>query len=308
MIRLRRGGKFLGTGFGLTKMANLDRGAYDSDKLHEFDADEMVDDGETSRLPLLVLIALVVLAAFGGVVWLAYMQGVEKGRADTPKIIVAQSHPATPKIAPSPYAGLNIYQPSTPAGSAAKITDAIPPPPAPLAAAHPSNVPPPPAPLVAAHPANSPPVLRPSAAVKQEPPPPVPTVLNSRTAQAAAQKPVTEPAPAPPPKKTEPAQETPPAQPAAATDTTSSEPVVAGGGVLLQIGSYKSQSEAMHSWSAFRARHAIAAGYRPDIQKVTLGAKGTWYRLRLGSFADKKSAIEVCEKLKSNGADCLVAR
>src|ERR1700678_2472159 len=119
-------------------MANLDRGAYDADKLHDFDVDEMENDGEKSRLPLLVLIALVVLAAFGGVVWLAYSQGVERGRTEAPKTIVAQSHPSAPKIAPSPYAGLNIYQPSTSSASGSENKDTVPPPPTPLAAARPA--------------------------------------------------------------------------------------------------------------------------------------------------------------------------
>ena len=82
-------------------MANLDRGAYEADKLHEFDVDETGEDTERSRLPLLVMIALLVLAAFGGVVWLAYSQGVERGRADAPRIIVAQSRPAPVKAAPA---------------------------------------------------------------------------------------------------------------------------------------------------------------------------------------------------------------
>ena len=64
----------------------------------------------------------------------------------------------------------------------------------------------------------------------------------------------------------------------------------------------------MQSWNAFKARHSVASGYQPDIQKVALGAKGVWYRLRLGGIADKKAAIELCEKLKAQGASCLVAR
>jgi cell division protein FtsN len=281
-------------------MANLDRGAYDSDKLHDFDAEQVEDDSEKSRLPLLVLIALIVLGAFGGVVWLAYTQGVERGRADAPKIIVAQSRHAAPKIAPSPYAGLNIYQPSTTAASGSENADTVPPPPKPLAATHPDN---------------SPPALRPSAAAKQEPPLPAPTVLNSRSIQASAQHPAVqaEAAPAIAPEKTVPAQVPPPPRTTTAADTTSTEApttenTVKSGSVLLQIGSYKSDSEAMQSWNAFKSRHSVAAGYRPNIQKVALGAKGTWYRLRLGAFADKQSAIGLCEKLKAQGASCLVAR
>jgi len=274
-------------------MANLDRGAYEVDKLHDFDVEEM-DDSEKSRLPLLVLIALVVLCAFGGVVWLAYTQGVERGRADAPKIIVAQAHPAAPKIAPSPYAGLNIYQPPAPVASNNENADAVPPPPVPLAAAHP---------------AGNPPALRPSAASKPElPPPPVPTVLNSKLVQTTVQQsPAPKPTAAPVPEKTE-APPPPPRSTTVAPDTATGQPVAATGGALLQIGSYKSSAEAMQSWNAFKARHAIAAGYRPDVQKVALGAKGIWYRLRLGGLADKNAAIELCEKLKAQGASCLIAR
>jgi hypothetical protein len=274
-------------------MANLDRGAYDSDKLRDFEADEMDDDSEKSRLPLLVLIALVVLGAFGGVVWLAYTQGVERGRADVPRIVVAQSRPATSKAAVSPYGGLNIYQPSTPAASDSQNTDTVPPPPTPLAAAH----------L-----ASPPPALRPSAASKQEPPLPTPTVAVSHPVQSPAPQRIAQQSVAPAPKEAEAAQTPPPAQPSAAPDTSSLETPQKSGDVLLQIGSYKSDSEAMHSWSAFKARHSIAAGYQPDVQKVDLGGKGIWYRLRLGGLADKKSAIALCEKLRSQGASCLIAR
>jgi hypothetical protein len=275
-------------------MANLDRGAYDSDKLHDFDADEMDDDTEKSRLPLLVLIALVVLGAFGGVVWLAYTQGVERGRADVPRIIVAQSRPATSKATASPYAGLNIYQPSTPAASDSESTGTVPPPPTRLAAPHP---------------ASPPPALRPSAANKQEPPLPTPTVAVSHPAQPPARQQIAQQSLAPAPKEAEPAQQAPPpAQPPAAPDTTSPETPQKSGDAMLQIGSYKSDSEALHSWNAFKARHSIAAGYQPDVQKVDLGEKGTWYRLRLSGLADRKSAIALCEKLRSQGASCLIAR
>ena len=152
-------------------------------------------------------------------------------------------------------------------------------------------------------------MLRPSAAAKAElPPPPAPTVLKSKPVQSAAQDPVAQPKAAPAPQESEPAPP-PPAQPTVTpVDTTGAEPAVARGAVLVQIGSYKSETEAMHSWAAFKAKHGAAAGYRPDIQRVSLGAKGTWYRLRLGALADKKSAIALCEKLKAQGASCLLAR
>ncbi|HEY3639310.1 MAG TPA: SPOR domain-containing protein [Rhizomicrobium sp.] len=305
-------------------MANLDRSAYGSDKLDDFEADESVEE-ENSRLPLLVAIALVVLAAFGGVVWLAYSQGVERGRADAPRMMVAQSRPTPQKAAQSPYAGLNIYQPPSQqsATSDSDATDSVPPPPTPLAASHPSN---------------SPPTLRPSASATQETPPaahplalpPKETAVPKETAPKVAATPVQQKAASPsqqkvaapaqqeaesadqdealppPPKPTVTASPAPTAP--ATADADAPHPASTGKGVLLQIGSYKSQAEAMQSWAAFKSRHAVAAGYQPNIQKVELGAKGTWYRLRLGSLSDKQSAVALCGKLKAQGASCLIAR
>jgi hypothetical protein len=274
-------------------MANLDRGAYEADRLHEFEVDESGEDTERSRLPLLVMIALVVLAAFGGVVWLAYSQGVERGRADAPRIIVAQSRPTPTKAAPapSPYAGLNIYQSQAPASSETDNAESVPPPPTPLAANHF---------------ANSPPSLRPSAAATQESPakdqaapasPSVPATTGHRIAQ---QTPATsaDNTALPPPEKSA----------VASAPILNSSPVVAGKGVLLQVGSYKSDSEALQSWNAFKVRHGIAAAYQPDVQRVDLGTKGIWYRLRFGAFTDRESAVAICEKLKAQGAGCFVAR
>ncbi len=282
-------------------MANPSRGTYDSRSINDFEADGMDDDSEKSRLPLLVLIALVVLAAFGGVVWLAYTQGVERGRADAPRIIVAQSRSSAPKVAQSPYAGLNIYQPSTPAGTSSGNPESMSPPPAPLPTTHPAGTPP-----AAAHPVNAPPALRPTAEAKQEPPPLTPTVRRVRPDSSPTQQQVVEKAAAPAPGKAQPVHA--PAPVAEASEADNSSPATNIGKTLLQIGSYKSDSEALRSWNTFKAKHALAAAYQPDIQKVDLGAKGIWYRLRLGAFADKKSAVALCERLRAQGASCLVAR
>ena len=43
------------------------------------------------------------------------------------------------------------------------------------------------------------------------------------------------------------------------------------------------------------------------VQKADLGAKGVWYRLRIGPIADKAAAAKLCTQLKSQGLpDCLV--
>src|SRR6202040_1105091 len=96
-------------------MTNLERRAYEPriDKIPEFDvADEkeIVDDG--SPLPLLIVIALVVLAAFAGVVWLAYTQGAERGGADSPRVVFAGGRPTKAEGFQSSLTGLKIYQAS----------------------------------------------------------------------------------------------------------------------------------------------------------------------------------------------------
>src|SRR6185295_9717858 len=95
--------------------------------------DDDDDDMEGSRLPLLIVIALLVLAAFGGVVWLAYQRGVAQGQSEVPRVIAAEPGPA--KVAPTraggtptPYTGLKIYQQPAPSNEDAE-TDTAPPPP-----------------------------------------------------------------------------------------------------------------------------------------------------------------------------------
>src|SRR5579872_3306085 len=100
-------------------MSNYDRGVYEpSDEVRVFDGSEEEDDVEGSRLPLLIVLALLVLAMFAGVVWLAYTQGVARGRTETP-VLTAQNGPA--RVAPQnaggaaePYKGFKIYEQPAP--------------------------------------------------------------------------------------------------------------------------------------------------------------------------------------------------
>src|SRR5882724_9956679 len=91
-----------------------------SDDIRVFNGGEDDEDIEGSRLPLLIVIALLVLAAFGGVVWLAYEHGVASGRSE-PRMLIADS--GAVKVMPSdaggtetPYKGLKIYEQPAPDG------------------------------------------------------------------------------------------------------------------------------------------------------------------------------------------------
>jgi cell division septation protein DedD len=113
--------------------------------------------------------------------------------------------------------------------------------------------------------------------------------------QAAPQE-AAAPAPAPEPKP-KPKQQT-----AAAT------PQAAPSKYVVQVGSKKNQTEALASFADMQQKYpTLLASYRPIVQKADLGAKGTWYRLRIGPITDKTAASKLCSQLKSQGLpDCLV--
>ena len=264
-------------------MANYQKGVYEpQDDLHVFDGSEDDEDSEGSRLPLLIVIALFVLASFAGVVWLAYERGVVSGHTE-PRTIAAEPGPA--KVAANdvgrqePYKGLKIYeQPSGNENYDGTTVDD-------------SSTP-------AAPPA------KPSKTV----PAAVPQTATPKPSQEAQHDTVgkiieeTKKSPAAPAKVAETTPSPPTAVQIAAPNTTSS-------GYVLQIGSYKTRDEANESWNAFRAKHAAAVGeLSVDIKAADLGGKGTWYRLRLGPFADKTSANAACEKIKSAGGNCFLSR
>ena len=77
---------------------------------------------------------------------------------------------------------------------------------------------------------------------------------------------------------------------------------------VVQVGSKKNQTEALASFADMQQKYpSLLANYRPIVQKADLGAKGTWYRLRIGPIADKTAASKLCSQLKSQGLpDCLV--
>ena len=44
------------------------------------------------------------------------------------------------------------------------------------------------------------------------------------------------------------------------------------------------------------------------LVKADLGAKGTWYRLRIAGFSDKDVASALCDRLKADGGGCFLGK
>jgi cell division protein FtsN len=264
-------------------MAKYERDTREPDDVRPFDGGDDEEEGG-SHLPVVIVISLLVLAAFGGVVWLAYNNGVARGRADVPATLAANAPKEQPAVAPGsgapPAKQIKIYQQQ--AGSEEDAGQQV--------AAAPSAQLPTPPPALRSRPVEAKPMVAPPMGQAAAPKPaPVtqttlpPAATAAGPAAAAAKQPVATPA-----------------KIAAST---------ADGAYVLQIGAYKSQSDADAAWNTFRTKHAaLLSGYGPDVQKADLGAKGVWYRLRVASFADKGAAAATCDRLKAEGAVCFPAK
>ena len=96
------------------------------------------------------------------------------------------------------------------------------------------------------------------------------------------------------------AQPLPPPQ---AVPTTQATP--ANTFYVIVLGSKPTEDDARAAFATMqRAYPALLARYRPMVQKADLGAKGIWYRLRIGPISDKANASKLCHQL--NLPNCLV--
>ena len=121
-----------------------------------------------------------------------------------------------------------------------------------------------------------------------------------------------QPAPEPPPQRTivattgspdGPIDLTPGTAPAAGAVQRS-----AGGGTLVQVSAQKSQEAAISAYRSLQQRYPnILGSFKPTIVRADLGAKGIYYRVRVGPFSGGDAA-RLCEDLKAAGADCILAR
>lgn len=84
-------------------------------------------------------------------------------------------------------------------------------------------------------------------------------------------------------------------------------PSPGGKAPVVQLGAYASTEGAMESWGQVKRKQgAIVASLSPQVIKISVPGKGDLYRLVIGPFADRNSAVQVCTQLKAQGRDCLV--
>ncbi len=86
------------------------------------------------------------------------------------------------------------------------------------------------------------------------------------------------------------------------------KPKASTGSVKVQLGAYKSDKEARDAFVKMQKKFSSLAGKTPVVVKADLGAKGIFYRLRVGGFASDADAKKFCGGLSAKGQACIVAK
>jgi len=77
----------------------------------------------------------------------------------------------------------------------------------------------------------------------------------------------------------------------------------------VQLISLPSKAGAEKTWpKILKAHSALLSGLPHDVVEVQIKGKGTFYRLRTGSFKDRKDAQNLCDKLKARKQDCTITK
>ncbi len=282
-----------------------------ADEYHTYDA---TDEGPRRRGPLLFLGAIVVIAAFAGVVFLAYQQGMKQGAKSGPPLIQADRTPV--KMAPEdpggqkfPHRDKRIYDKISGAEALDNgIERLLPRSEEPIDIARvPNRVPE----ASKNHVETLPPALE------------IPSSVGSlvvggqqrAASRSGSQKPV--PMPAAKPRRLVPPSSTDVSKSKTVTASTVPARVVAprtpkaaaNGEYVIQIAAFRDVATANAEFASLRAKHSdLLAGMQPDLQRADLGDKGIYYRLRMGFFASKEKASQTCAQLKTRGQGCLVRK
>lgn len=89
--------------------------------------------------------------------------------------------------------------------------------------------------------------------------------------------------------------------------TTASTASAAGGRYRVQVASVRSRAEAQALAIKVKAQHAAILGTRQlEVDETVIGNMGTFYRVRIGPFANAEEPAPLCAKLRVGGLDCLI--
>jgi cell division septation protein DedD len=313
-------------------MVNPDRNLYEP----PYD-DALLYDTETEperprSRSLIVMLGFVVVAAFAGVVWVAYNQGVIQGQRDqnppvlegdagpyqqAPDTKMAQSDPSAVgaektydelwaedgaeagAASTDPAPGVDRQAPTTQEVVAENVEGGQGGPP--IGASIDPRMDPTVEltdPAAAAPPVEGP-VVRDATPPAPAPAPAVRTVA----AAPSAPKPIVRSQPTPAAAVPAPAPQIMPEAPAAVAEAPPPPP---SGGIGIQLGAFPSADQAAAQWSKIKGRHqALLGPYTPRFQPVQVEGKGELFRLRVVGFSDKSAAKSACDEIIGAGGACM---
>ena len=229
------------------------------------------------RRLLASFVIAVALGGFSGIVWYAYTKGKESGGEAVVPLIKAENKPV--KVRPEKPGGMEV--PNQDKLVYSRLNPGEPPPPVERL------LPPPEAPVAKTEKPPEPPVT------KAETPPPKATV-----------PPV---APAPPVETKGSAKKGEGAAAGAESKLASVTPEV--GRYRVQLAALRSPEGARRAWALLRAANGDLLGkLKPTVVRTDLGAKGIFYRLRVGPLRDRAAGKELCAKLKARKVGCQVVK
>lgn len=272
----------------------MSRYRYGADEASPFEDDYRgfdIRDDETARGPLILALAIGVLLVFGAVVWNTYRQGVRSNGGGLPSVI-ADAQPY--KRIPDERGGLEVRDTDKRFYDQMDASERIPDL-ASLDGGDDSDM------LQGGPPID----LRPTddEVDGSDPDNGMPNSVADEVAELAdlsrpdrgieseALAPMPAPrAPLPPPREVSP-------------QFAFSE----GGQYLVQVAAFRTQDAAEAAWRKSASEHPnLYRGAGKRIQRADLGAKGVFYRLRVGGFSQKTEADAFCDALKAEGDNCIV--
>ena len=152
------------------------------------------------------------------------------------------------------------------------------------------------------------PAVPPRVAAPAPAPAPTPAPATAQAASAAAAPSAPAPAPAAAPSAPVAKAAPTPAPKAYVPPSTSVSSASSTGDFRVQLVSLKSRDAALKAWAdALKKNKALLADYDYEIIEAAIPGKGTYYRLRVKSFATRDDASKLCSALKAGGQDCIIA-
>jgi cell division septation protein DedD len=74
----------------------------------------------------------------------------------------------------------------------------------------------------------------------------------------------------------------------------------------IQLASVRNPNEAKAEWRRLLGRFKdLLEGKKLTVVRAHLGERGIFYRLRIGGFQHKSSAVMLCDSIKAKGGNCL---